>query len=170
MNPMLSQRRELNMRKGTAVGLQSRRRRHLPEPRIISPMWSAGASHLRCFDWCPADPVLKSSFTCEQQCAMSSLPPTPSPSQSPHLSIAQSTNHHCGSIGLHRGAAEDVRLERRVCADGVRQRILREDRRHVRRRVADALVARLRLVALDPILTADSPKWESHYARNVAGL
>jgi hypothetical protein len=32
---------------------------------------------------------------------------------------------------------------------------LREDRRHVRRRVADALVARLRLVALDPILTAD---------------
>ena len=74
MNPMLSQRRELNMRKGTAVGLQSRRRRHLPEPRIISPMWSAGASHLRCFDWCPADPVLKSSFTCEQQCALSYLP------------------------------------------------------------------------------------------------
>ena len=61
-------------------------------------MWSAGASHLRCFDWCPADPVLKSSFTCEQQCAVI-LAPTPSPSsQSPNLSIAQSTNHNCGSV------------------------------------------------------------------------
>ena len=86
--------------------------------------------------------------------------------QSLHRPIYQSQLR----IGLHRGAAEDVRLERRVCADGVRQRILREDRRHVRRRVADALVARLRLVALDPILTADSAKWESHYAWNVAGL